>query len=49
MAGLGNFDAVIQNRMDYAKSYHDYIQKRNECDIQFFTMENNVITKVDKP
>lgn len=49
MAGLGNFNAVIQNRMDYAKTYHEYIQKRNEGKTHFFTIENNEIIKVEKP
>ncbi len=41
----GNFNQVIQERMDYSKNYHQYIEKRNKEKTTFFTVSENQITE----
>ena len=40
MALHGEYDNVIQNRIDYSQTYQDYLEKRNASEPQFYKKED---------
>jgi len=43
IAANGNFDEVIENRLNYSSIYYEYIQIRNSIKVEYFTLINNQI------